>query len=75
MQASSGTRLAKYRRPVTTQANRATQLTIAFMGTRGAPARYGGFETAVEEIGSRLAAKGHRVTVYCRNPEDRKSVV
>lgn len=38
------------------------------MGTRGAPALYGGFETAVEEIGKRLAARGHEVTVYCRNP-------
>jgi glycosyltransferase involved in cell wall biosynthesis len=38
------------------------------MGTRGVPALYGGFETAVEEIGSRLAARGHEVTVYCRNP-------
>ncbi|WP_033322155.1 DUF1972 domain-containing protein [Actinomadura atramentaria] len=36
------------------------------IGTRGVPARYGGFETAVEEIGRRLAAGGHRVTVYCR---------
>ena len=44
---------------------------VAFMGTRGAPALYGGFETAVEEIGSRLAAKGHEVTVYCRNPEQK----
>ena len=38
------------------------------MGTRGVPAFYGGFETAVEEIGKRLAARGHDVTVYCRNP-------
>lgn len=38
------------------------------MGTRGVPAQYGGFETAVEEIGQRLAARGHEVTVYCRNP-------
>jgi len=38
------------------------------MGTRGVPAQYGGFETAVEEIGTRLAARGHIVTVYCRNP-------
>jgi len=38
------------------------------MGTRGVPASYGGFETAVEEIGQRLAARGHEVTVYCRNP-------
>ncbi|GII99185.1 glycosyltransferase involved in cell wall biosynthesis [Sediminihabitans luteus] len=36
------------------------------VGTRGVPARYGGFETAVEEIGTRLAARGHAVRVYCR---------
>lgn len=36
------------------------------IGTRGVPARYGGFETAVEEIGSRLAARGHEVVVTCR---------
>jgi glycosyltransferase involved in cell wall biosynthesis len=47
---------------------RAHSLRIAFMGTRGAPALYGGFETAVEEIGARLAQRGHDVTVYCRNP-------
>ncbi|MBE1874790.1 DUF1972 domain-containing protein [Myceligenerans pegani] len=43
-------------------------LSIAMIGTRGVPARYGGFETAVEEIGSRLAARGHQVRVYCRRP-------
>lgn len=37
---------------------------IALVGTRGVPARYGGFETAVEEVGRRLAARGHRVVVY-----------
>ena len=41
---------------------------MAIMGTRGVPASYGGFETAVEEIGKRLAARGYDVTVYCRNP-------
>lgn len=41
-------------------------LSIAMVGTRGVPARYGGFETAVEEVGSRLAERGHRVVVYCR---------
>src|SRR3954451_14193649 len=41
---------------------------IAMFGTRGVPALYGGFETAVEEIGVRLAEAGHRVTVYARNP-------
>ena len=43
---------------------------IAMVGTRGVPARYGGFETAVEEVGSRLVALGHDVTVYCRRPAD-----
>jgi glycosyltransferase involved in cell wall biosynthesis len=46
---------------------------IAMIGTRGAPARYGGFETAVEEIGQRLVARGHDVTVYCRDALDRRS--
>lgn len=40
---------------------------IAFLGTRGVPAAYGGFETAVEEIGQRLAAMNHEVVVYCRH--------
>ena len=39
---------------------------IAMVGTRGVPARYGGFETAVEEVGRRLVAAGHDVIVYCR---------
>lgn len=41
---------------------------VALLGTRGVPAQYGGFETAVEEIGRRLAERGYQVTVYCRNP-------
>lgn len=41
-------------------------LSVAMVGTRGTPARYGGFETAVEEIGARLVERGHRVRVYCR---------
>ena len=40
---------------------------IAMLGTRGVPAHYGGFETAVEEIGQRLVTRGHEVTVYCRD--------
>ncbi|HZQ51779.1 MAG TPA: glycosyltransferase [Bryobacteraceae bacterium] len=39
---------------------------IALLGTRGIPANYGGFETFAEEISVRLAARGHSVTVYCR---------
>src|SRR5688500_1237588 len=47
-----------------------TTLSIAMVGTRGVPARYGGFETAVEEVGGRLADRGHRVVVYCRTGGD-----
>jgi len=39
---------------------------IAFIGTRGVPANYGGFETFVEQLGARLADRGHHVAVYCR---------
>jgi glycosyltransferase involved in cell wall biosynthesis len=42
------------------------RLSVALVGTRGVPARYGGFETAVEEVGRRLVERGHRVVVYCR---------
>lgn len=42
-------------------------LRIALLGGRGVPARYGGFETLMEELGSRLAENGHSVTVYCRS--------
>jgi len=41
-------------------------LKIAILGTRGIPARYGGFETFAEELSTRLAARGHIVTVYTR---------
>jgi len=41
---------------------------IAIVGTRGIPARYGGFETLAEQLSARLAARGHEVTVYCRRP-------
>jgi glycosyltransferase involved in cell wall biosynthesis len=39
---------------------------IAILGTRGIPASYSGFETAVEEIASRLTERGHELVVYCR---------
>ena len=42
-------------------------LHIALMGTRGVPASYSGFETCVEQLGSRLVERGHRVTVYARS--------
>jgi glycosyltransferase involved in cell wall biosynthesis len=39
---------------------------LAILGTRGIPARYGGFETLAEELSARLVARGHEVTVYTR---------
>jgi glycosyltransferase involved in cell wall biosynthesis len=41
-------------------------LRIAIVGTRGIPARYGGFETFAEELSVRLVERGHQVCVYCR---------
>jgi len=43
-----------------------TPKSIAILGTRGIPARYGGFETLVEELAPRLAQRGHSVYVYSR---------
>ena len=40
---------------------------ISYLGTDGIPAKYGGFETCVEEISTRLAERGHNVTVYCKS--------
>ena len=42
------------------------RLRVAMIGQRGVPATFGGVERHVEEIGSRLAAKGHEITVYSR---------
>ena len=39
---------------------------FAIVGTRGIPACYGGFETFAEELSTRLVARGHHLTVYCR---------
>src|SRR5690242_11910381 len=48
------------------QSSMSRPLRIALIGTRGVPARYGGFETCVEEVGKRLVKAGHEVVVYCR---------
>lgn len=39
---------------------------VAMIGLKGVPARVGGVEKIVDELGGRLAARGHHVTVYCR---------
>jgi glycosyltransferase involved in cell wall biosynthesis len=42
-------------------------LRIAFIGGRGVVSKYSGIEAYYEEVGKQLAAKGHEITVYCRN--------
>lgn len=42
------------------------QLRIAMIGQRGLPATHGGIERHVEEIGARLADRGHEVVAFCR---------
>ncbi len=39
---------------------------VVVLGTRGLPPRYGGRETATDEIGRRLVEMGHEVVVYGR---------
>ncbi len=41
-------------------------LRIAMVGQKGLPATWGGIEHHVEQVGRRLAERGHEVTVYCR---------
>jgi len=40
---------------------------IAFLGSRGIPARYSGFETFYEQLATRLVERGHEITVYNRS--------
>lgn len=44
------------------------QPSIAILGTRGIPARYGGFETFAEELAKGLVKRGVAVTVFCEGP-------
>jgi glycosyltransferase involved in cell wall biosynthesis len=39
---------------------------LAILGTRGIPARHGGFETFAERLALYLVKQGWRVTVYCQ---------
>lgn len=41
------------------------KLSLAILGIRGVPARYGGFETFAEHLSVGLAKRGHDVYVYC----------
>ncbi len=42
------------------------QQRVAFCGTRGLPANYGGFETAVDQISRRFTDSGIACEVFCR---------
>jgi glycosyltransferase involved in cell wall biosynthesis len=53
--------------PVGASGGPAHRLRIAFIGGRGVISKYSGIETYYEEVGRRLAARGHDLTVYCRN--------
>lgn len=46
---------------------------IAIIGSRGIPAKYGGFETFAEGLSTKLAKKGYNITVTCEYepPESR----
>jgi len=50
----------------TSSGKKQTKFKVAFIGSRGVPALYSGFETVVEELGSELAERGHDITVYNR---------
>ena len=45
---------------------------LAILGTRGIPARYGGFETFAEQLAVRLVERGHHVTVYAESDHPAK---
>ena len=49
-------------------------LSVALIGSRGIPGRYGGYETLMEELAVRLLARGFRVTVYCRSHSTPRSL-
>src|SRR5258708_17473353 len=55
------------------RSGRMVRLKIAIAGTRGIPARYGGFETFAEELSKRLVERGHEVAVYCRDAGESSS--
>lgn len=52
------------------EGSRAEKRSIAIVGSRGIPARYGGFETAADVLARRLVAAGHRVIVTCEEGPD-----
>lgn len=43
---------------------------VLILGTRGIPAKHGGFETFAEQLALYLTSHGHQVTVYCQNEKN-----
>ncbi len=41
---------------------------LSILGSRGIPARHGGFETFAERLALHMASRGWSVTVYCQEP-------
>ncbi len=44
----------------------ASRLQLHILGTRGVPAKHGGFETFAEQFALYMVSRGHEVTVYCQ---------
>ncbi len=53
--------------------DRVTSMKAVIIGTRGIPAKYGGFETFAQEVSTRLADKGVDVTVVCPHSDSMPS--
>jgi glycosyltransferase involved in cell wall biosynthesis len=50
---------------LTLKAGDSCPVRLAILGSRGIPARYGGYETFAEQLGRRLVTRGVQVTVVC----------
>ena len=50
-------------------------MSIGILGTRGIPARYGGFETFAEHLSVGLAKHGHNVYAYCPKYQEYKEPI
>jgi glycosyltransferase involved in cell wall biosynthesis len=50
-------------------------LSLLILGTRGIPARHGGFETLAEKLSLYLVMRGWDVTIYCQEVVGSKSAV
>jgi len=46
---------------------------VAIVGTRGIPAKYGGFETFAQEISPLLVRNGFEITIYCDNIKNKNA--